>query len=164
MAQSEKTRVPSPAPDFTKLGPDALKKGIENQHPSAYYILAEKLFESGQKDEAVFWFYVGQLRYRFKVSVNPGPPDGDPALLASLNAVLGEPINQYGFGDLKTLHETLEKVLTWDQNTPNGFTSKEANAKAWNETRSGLAKLIEYIDQNGDSIRKQRAANGLPNR
>jgi hypothetical protein len=42
--------------DPTRKTPEQLKKGIENRHPSTYYILAQKLFESGKKDEAVFWF------------------------------------------------------------------------------------------------------------
>ena len=148
-----------------KMSPEQLKKGIENQHPATYYILAEKLFAAGKKDEAVFWFYAGQLRFRFHATANPkADPSGDPALLASMNESLGEPINRYAFGDLKTLHKTLDSVLAWDQTTPNGFTSKEKNAQAWNDTRAGLRKLIEHIDQNADSIRKQRTANGLDNR
>jgi hypothetical protein len=46
------------------LSIEQLKSGIENQHPSYFYILAEKLFAVGKKDEAVFWYYAGQLRYR----------------------------------------------------------------------------------------------------
>jgi hypothetical protein len=98
----------SPADPLLKMSPEQIKKGIENQHPIAYYVLAQKLFEGGQKDDAVFWFYAGQLRYRFHVSANPGlDPSGDPALLASMNESLGRPINEYAFGDLKTLVVTM---------------------------------------------------------
>ena len=37
--------------DATKKTPEQLKKGIENQHPATYYILAQKLFESGKKED-----------------------------------------------------------------------------------------------------------------
>jgi hypothetical protein len=147
-----------------RLSPAELKKGIEKQHPAAYYVLAQKLFASGEKDEAVFWFYVGQLRYRFHVTANPGlDPSGDPALLASLNESLGRPINEYAFSDLKTLRATMDRALAWDKDTPNGFTSRETHQKAWEDTRAGLQKLEAYIDGNADTIRKQRAAAGLPN-
>ena len=82
-----------PTDDPTKKTPEQLKKGIENQHPATYYILAQKLFESGKKDEAVFWFYAGQLRYRFHLLANPNlEPSGDPALFASLSEVIGRPV------------------------------------------------------------------------
>ena len=151
--------------DPTKKTPEQLKKGIENQHPSTYYILAQKLFESGKKDEAVFWFYAGQLRYRFHLLANPDlEPSGDPALFASLSEVIGRPINEYAFGDLKALDATLEKVLTWDEATANGFTSTKAHRAEWTKTREGLKGLRKQVMDNGDSIRAQRKANGLPNR
>jgi len=34
----------APAADLSSLTIDQLKNGIENQHPSAFYILAQKLF------------------------------------------------------------------------------------------------------------------------
>src|SRR5688572_1362555 len=79
--------------ELEKQTPAELEQGIENEHPVTYYMLASRLFEGGQKDKAVFWFYAGQLRYRFHLSASPNlPPDGDPALFASLNSVLGQPI------------------------------------------------------------------------
>lgn len=154
-----------PGNDMTKLTPDQLKKGIENQHPSAYYILAQKLFQSEKKNEAVFWFYAGQLRYRFYLLANPNlSPSGDPALIASFSEVIGRPINEYAFGDLKALDATIGKVLTWDQETRNGFTSTKAHHDEWVKTRNGLTDLRNYLKQNGDSIRAQRKANGLQNR
>jgi hypothetical protein len=151
--------------DPAKKTPEQLKKGIENQHPSTYYILAQKLFESGKKDEAVFWFYAGQLRYRFHLMANPNlEPSGDPALLASLSEVIGRPINEYAFGDLKTLEATMQKVLAWDEATRNGFTSTKAHHAEWLKTREGLAGLRQYVMENGESIRAQRKAHGLPNR
>jgi hypothetical protein len=155
----------SPTDDPTKKTPEQLKKGIENQHPSTYYILAQKLFESGKKDEAVFWFYAGQLRYRFHLMSNPDlDPSGDAALFASLSEVIGRPINEYAFGDLKALDATLEKVLAWDEGTANGFTSTKAHKAEWTKTREGLTGMRKQVMDNGDSIRAQRKANGLPNR
>ena len=154
-----------PADDLTKKTPEQLKKGIENQHPATYYILAQKLFESGKKDEAVFWFYAGQLRYRFHLLANPNlEPSGDPALFASFSEVIGRPINEYAFGDLKALDATLEKVLAWDEETANGFTSTKAHKAEWLKTRDGLKGMRKQVADNGDSIRAQRKANGLPNR
>ena len=154
-----------PADDATKKTPEQLKKGIENQHPAIYYILAQKLFESGKKDEAVFWFYAGQLRYRFHLLANPDlDPSGDAALFASFSEVIGRPINEYAFGDLKALDATLEKVLAWDEATANGFTSTKAHKPEWLKTREGLKGMRQQVMDSAESIRAQRKANGLPNR
>jgi hypothetical protein len=154
-----------PDEDFQKLTPDQLKAGIEQRHPAAYYILATKLFESGARDEAVFWFYAGQLRYRFHLGANPNlSPSGDPALFASLSEVVGRPINEYAFGDLPQLVATVDKVLGWDEKTGNGFTPKAGHEAALKEIRDGLVKMREYVKANGDEIRAQRKQNGLENR
>lgn len=153
------------ADDLMKQTPDELKKGIENEHPATYYVLAAKLFEGGEKDDAVFWFYAGQLRYRFHLMANPSlEPSGDPALFSSLSETIGRPVNEYAFGDLDTLVATFDRVLDWDEKTPNGFTSKTSSAKAWKDTREGLGGLRTYVAENGDTIRKQRTENGLENR
>ena len=57
---------PDRTADFTKMTVEQLKADIETQHPAAYYVLARKLFDSRLQDEATFWFYAGQLRYRFQ--------------------------------------------------------------------------------------------------
>ena len=154
-----------PADDFNRLTPEEIKSGIEARHPAAYYVLAGKLFGNGAHDEAVFWFYAGQLRYRFHLAANRDlPASGDPALFGSLSEVLGRPINEYAFGDLAQLTDTIDKVLAWDEQSSNGFTSKTANAAAWKEVRDGLAKMREYVQANGDQIRAERKKNGLENR
>src|SRR5215510_15118295 len=98
--------------DVMKKTPDQLRQGIESQHPAVYYVLARKLFETGQRDEATFWYYAGQLRYRFYLKATPGlDPSGDPALFGSLSEVIGQPINEWAFGDLDALRATLDRVL-----------------------------------------------------
>ncbi|AMY08359.1 hypothetical protein LuPra_01556 [Luteitalea pratensis] len=158
----------APAPgteDFNRLTPDQLKASIEKQHPAAYYVLAGKLFASGEKDEAVFWFYAGQLRYRFHLAANPDlPPSGDAALFASLSEVLGRPINKYAFGDVVQVTATIDKVLAWDGRTANGYTSKTTHAAAWKGIRDGLGQLRSHLVQSGDQIRAQHKQNGLENR
>jgi hypothetical protein len=81
------------------------KSGIENQHPAYFYILAEKLFAVGKKDEPLFWYYAGQLRYRVYLLVNKDKldPTGDPAVFAALSEEIGRPINEYAFSDIPRL-------------------------------------------------------------
>src|SRR5437868_12557177 len=144
---------------------DELIRIVPDQHPSFYYILASRLFAANRKDEAVFWMYAGQLRYRIRLACHPDlAPDTEPALFGSLTETVGRPVNEYGFGDLTALPAVLDRVLAWDAATHNGFEPKAACASAIAEQRQGLGQLIAQIRTNGDDIRRQRAANGLPNR
>jgi len=141
---------------------DELKAGIENKHPSTYYTLAKKLFTEGTKDEAVFWFYLGQLRYRFYLKASKNlDPSGDPALFASLSEVVGRPLNEYAFGDIPKLAETIDKVLEWDETHDNGFTPKQGNEELLKSIRDGLAGLKDKILTDQERIKAQRKQNGL---
>lgn len=142
-----------------------VEKALPGEHPSAYYLYAGRLFKEGKKDEAVFWFYVGQLRYRFYLKANPNlQPSGDPALFASLNATLGEQINRYAGGNTKDWIWAIDRALKWDAETENHFTSKKKFAGISEQNRAGLKKLRDQIESQADSIREQRKEAGLENR
>jgi len=49
----------------------ALAVGIEHEHALAALELSKHLWEAGRRDDAVFFFYLGQLRYRAYLSANP---------------------------------------------------------------------------------------------
>jgi hypothetical protein len=151
--------------DWSKQSVPELKRGSEAKHPTVYYFLAKKLFVSGKQDEAVKWFYIGQLRFRYHLAANPNlEPSGEPALFASLSEVIGRPLNEYAFGDIPTLAKTLDEVLSWDKSHENSFTPKTLSPEECNEVRAGLEKLKSHILTNQDDIKKQREANGLTNR
>src|SRR5688572_5798969 len=44
---------------------NAVRATPENYAPPVFYALSSVLFDMGEKDDATFWFYVGQLRARF---------------------------------------------------------------------------------------------------
>ena len=138
---------------------------IPADHPAAGYLRAIKLFQSGKRDQAVFEFYLAQLRFRIYVKARPDlEPSGEPALLGSLNQTIGRPINEYAFGDLSALGETIIRVLEWDEQHDDPATPKEQHAVVRAEVRAGLELLLTHIMSHQGSIREQRRANGLPNR
>ena len=68
-------------------------------HPLEDYQQAPALFRDGCRDEAVYWFYRGQLRARTYLLAHPdAPPDEAPALDGSLDEVIGRPIAEWAFG------------------------------------------------------------------
>lgn len=141
---------------------EQLKSGIENKDPSTYYVLAAKLFEHGDKDEAVFWFYLGQLRFRFELLANPSQdPSGGPALFGALSAEVGGPINEYAFGDIPKLAQTIDAVLQWDATHDNTYTPKQPHQAALTQVRQGLLELKQTTLARQDQIKIQRRADGL---
>ena len=152
--------------DPSTLSIDQLKNGIENQHPAYFYYLAKKLFTANQKDDAVFWFYAGQLRYRVYLAVNKDKldPSGDPAVFSALSEEVGRPINEYAFGDIPQLAKTIDAVIAWDQSHDNSLTPRPKYKSQYDQIVSGLTQMRDQIVQQADSIRKTRTANGLQNR
>lgn len=141
-------------------------RGLSGQHPAAYYKRAIIVFQTGAKDDAVFLFYLGQLRYRTHLAARGAnlKPDADPALFASLSDVVGRPINEWAFGDIPQLSRTIDAVLAFDAANPDTFTPAAAYAKAHTSIRAGLAAMKTQLLASADDIRAQRRKNGLENR
>lgn len=134
-------------------------------HPAVLYAYAMRLFQEGQRDEAVKWFYVGQLRLRFHIAANPGlPPDREPALLASLNATIGQTINEWAGGAPRQWAASIDEALAWDAANENATTSRAQHARIWQAQRKGLQGLRDSILSGADEIRAQRRQRGLENR
>ncbi len=138
---------------------------LAGQHLAEYYKRAAELFESGKKDDAVFIFYLGQLRYRTHLLAQPNlDPRGDPALFSSLSEGIGRPINEYAFGDIPALSRTIDAVLGYDQANPDTFTPPSQFAKAHADVSDGLRAMKVQMLADADGIRAKRQANGLENR
>jgi hypothetical protein len=134
-------------------------------HPFEEYRHAAELFRQGDREQAVFLFYRGQLRARIHLAARPElPRDGDPALFASLSEAVGRPINEWAFGDIPALAGILDRVLAWHAANDDPFTPKSRFGAAHAEVRRGLAGLRRQIVAEQESIRAQRRANGLANR
>jgi hypothetical protein len=155
------------AQDPATLSIEQLRNGIENRHPSSFYILAGKLFfAAGKKDEAVFWFYAGQLRYRVYLLVNKNKlkPSGDPAVFTSLSEEIGRPLNEYAFGDIPQLAKTIDAVIAWDLSHSDALTPRDKYRSEYEQIVAGLTQMRDEVVRKADSIRKTRTANGLENR
>jgi hypothetical protein len=135
---------------------------LDHRHPENYLLLAKLLFERGEKDEAVFWFYVGQLRYRVYLATHPNlDPTGEPAIYSVLFRSLSPPINQYAFGDIPKLLATIDRVLAWDAENEDVFAPKGPER---DKVREGLIKMKLEVIATKDQIRATRRSKGLENR
>ena len=142
-----------------------VQANLADSHPAVFYAYAQRLFADGRREEAVTWFYVGQLRFRLHLAASPAlPKDGDPALMASLNATVGQTLNEWAGGSPTQWAASIDKALAWDAANHNAVTPQQTHAKAWKETRSGLTELRDSILANVQNIRDQRDKRGLENR
>lgn len=140
-------------------------KALAASHPAEYYKQAANLFRSGRKDDAVFVFYLGQLRYRAHLSARRNlPADGDPALFGSLSEMVGRPLNEYAFGDLPTLAAIIDAVLAHDAASPDRFTPPAQFPGVHAGVRDGLSRMKQTMLNDADRIRESRRKNGLENR
>ena len=134
-------------------GPNTLNEPLEMFSP------AFVLFQNGEKDEGVFWFYAAQLRVRYQLAFEKGDRG---QLLSIMLMTIGPPINNYAFHDVRRLDRTIERVLEWDRITPNPFRDRprsseiEANLE---KVYSGIRDLrLKLVAEKDDLEQKARAA------
>jgi hypothetical protein len=130
----------------------AVKTQIENKHPATYFILARRLFAGGEKDDAVFWFYVGLIRYRSHLA-GPGC-QGEGARFLDLWEAVERPINDHAFGDIPRLAAAIGRALVWDDMHADPYAPRGA---AREEVRSGLRRLKAEVLARQDALRAARA-------
>jgi len=139
----------------------------EPSTPSAVqdYQRAAEFLRQGSPDEATYWFYRGQLRFRIYLLAHPEePPDRGRALFSSFQEVIGGPVNRYAFGDIPALVKVYDQVLAWHAANDEPSVPKALYPAAHEQARSGLERLRDRVIAERDGIREQRTKNGLPNR
>lgn len=150
---------------MTPIAQQDIDAQLAQKHPSELYLYAKQLFDAGRKDDAVTWFYIGQLRWRYHLQVHPElPPDGELAAMSALNATLGQTFNEWAGGSPSAWRASIAQALAWDEAHPNPTTPKDQHAAEWQQTRAGLLQLDSYIRDNAAQIRAERQARGLENR
>lgn len=158
----ESVNAQSHTGDLIKQTAAQIEDRIATKHPAAYFILAFKKFEEGKRDDATFWFYAGQIRYRaYLISRSNLESSGDPTLFASLMQQIGRPINEYAFGDTEQLAKIVDRALEWDASNPDPLTPKSPGR---DEVRENLLVLKSRLITERDFIREERKKKGLENR
>ncbi|MEM7727452.1 MAG: hypothetical protein AAF208_13970 [Cyanobacteria bacterium P01_A01_bin.45] len=131
-----------------------INKNLRSKHPAYYYQQAQKLFAQGNKDQAAFVFYLGQLRYRFLLQTNQSEK-GALILFNTLQETVGRPINKYLATKPDNWIRIIDQVLVWEGQNPNSFTDESKFRNQYIQTTQGLHKLRDYIEQNKQKIIKQ---------
>lgn len=91
---------------------------IVSQNPNKYsppvlYVLAAMLFEDAKQNEAMYWFYLAQLRARY--DANRCADETARQAITILNNGFGPPINEYAFKHTDQLKITIANVVKFVQ-------------------------------------------------
>ena len=125
----------------------------EDFAPPVLYFLSSILFEQGKKDEAVFWFYAGQLRGRIDATICVDK--SARAAIGALNQKFGSPINQYSFKNISLLTNTVEQVLAWEEKTPCHYDRRWINLHGMAAMTGDTNAPLSAPKEQWEAIRKQ---------
>lgn len=127
--------------DIQELPRPTVEQALPSANPSDYYVYASRLLHEGDQEAAAFWYYVGEIRYRFYLAANPNlSPSGSPALFSSLHESVGSVVSKWARANLAAATNQLQRALNWDASTDNPVTSKSLHAKEWGLVR---AEIVE---------------------
>lgn len=132
---------------------NAIIANSENFAPPVLYTLSSVLFEQGKKDEAMFWFYAGQLRAR--IDANICADKSARAAIDVLNQKFGPAINKYSFQNLSLLTNTVERVITWEENTPCHYDRRWINLHGMNAMNDDTNSTLSAPPEQWETIRKR---------
>ena len=135
---------------------EAIKKitnAPENYPPPVLYVLSSVLFSEGKKDDAMFWFYAGQLRGR--IDANICADKSAAGAIDALNNKFGTPINRYAFKDISKLTNTVEKVLAWEEKTPCNYDRRWINLEGMNAFNSDTNSPLSVPKEQWEDIQKK---------
>lgn len=109
-------------------------------------------------------FYVGQIRYRAYINtLRTNPAAAEEKTYEALKNDIGEDINQYAARNLDNWVKLLDQAVAWHQQHPNDFLPKDDYSLLYELTLYNFNKLKQYIVENKQLIRAQRAQQGLVN-
>ncbi|MBI5531006.1 MAG: hypothetical protein HY918_05945 [Candidatus Doudnabacteria bacterium] len=145
-------------------------KHPEQVNPFMYAELAGVLAKQGNIEQAAFWFYIFQSRSGAWVANDPDQSNY-PALKASLNQVIGGPINEWAGSDVNAWHDLAAKSISYEKKFPfysgkiDGISDAEwqtALQDGRKKFESGFNEAFqEILSDGGKSNEEQRKANGL---
>ena len=145
--------------------------------PLTLMVLAARLYDAGQRDEAVFWFYVAKDRYSVFVRVidtSQGARHEEETAMTAFRELLGPYINSYAFCDLKNQQRQRARALEWVRAHPQAALNDPSLPALGPDraalTRAALQKIQASADgearwlNNGAEMKKlqeQRRAQGV---
>ncbi|MBD1387224.1 hypothetical protein IDJ75_18190 [Mucilaginibacter rigui] len=118
---------------------DSVQKNPNVYIPPVIYALSYALFQQNKKDDAIYWFYLAQLRARYDVN----RCTDKTASAAQYNQLFGPSINEYAFAHLDILEKTIPKVITFVESNEELYDQRWINLSGMDAMSAGLGGKAE---------------------
>lgn len=129
---------------------------LDQKHPVEFFNTSASLLSNYTFNEAAFIFYLGVLRYRYYNSANPHyQASDDGALLSSLQAQLGEPINLFLKANVDNFINVLKLTLAYYKVNDYPFFPKAKNLSKYDSVANAFSKNIKDLEENKASYTKE---------
>ncbi|MCJ0742816.1 hypothetical protein [Pedobacter montanisoli] len=115
---------------------DSILKNPNFYNPPVIYALSRELFNQDQKDDAMYWFYVAQLRARY--DANLCVDNSAKQAVSVLNGEYGPDINKYAFQDIDKLEKTVTKVVGFVRANEENYDQRWINLHGMDAVLSGM--------------------------
>jgi hypothetical protein len=138
-----------PPRDLYSIPIEELRDGMERAHPLSMMVYALRLSEElNRPQEALFWFYASQLRWRTRMACHEFEPGGEGALFGSMMSVSGAIFNGWASGNIDVWLDTIDRAHAWDLATEERFEEDKKCTVEAEEQRAGMLKLKQSILDN----------------
>jgi hypothetical protein len=114
--------------------------------PNTLMVLASRLYDVGERDEAVFWFYAARYRFLTLISVLDDGRFGEANMATRAFVELAGPaINGYAFCNLEKQAQAEEKAIAWVTANPyDALTNSRFKARP-GDRQANLADALARI-------------------
>lgn len=115
---------------------DSILKNPNFYNPPVIYALSRELFNQDNKDDAMYWFYVAQLRARY--DANLCMDNSAKQAVSILNGEYGPEINNYAFQDIDKLEKTVTKVVDFVKKNEENYDHRWINLHGMDAVLAGM--------------------------
>ncbi|WP_430422382.1 tetratricopeptide repeat protein [Phenylobacterium sp.] len=155
VAEADRVQARAAALDPIAFAPvEGLTAGMPQRSAPDILRFALRHSRDGERDEAVFWFYVAMMRAELERAIGIEISDGDTQVFGAFN----EEVVRYATGNIPRFSATLDRVLAWNEAHPLAAAPPAAQARV----KANITALKTELARDGAKIRRMRRKEGLP--
>jgi hypothetical protein len=127
--------------EFKQQTVESILKNPSYYNPPVIYALSRELYNQDKKDDAMYWFYVAQLRARY--DANLCMDKSAKQAVSILNNDYGPDINKYAFKDIDKLEKTVAKLVDFVRTNEENYDHRWINLHGMDAVLAGMDDNVE---------------------